>query len=296
MPTPQNTPAGRAHAAMRDGPIFADFERASLRGQPGFFRLGRTDDGVWWLITPEDEPTFLRAIAGVNRHGRAGPELVRRSVYANTVEHLYGSAAKVDEGWGRSTAARLHAWGVDTVGPWADAGLVNRGFYFTAIADFVRASVPTLHGPGVRLPDVFDPNWPLAAEAHAAAVAAPWAVYRFGVRSNCEAARWAATSRPSAIRPASTVARCSSFLKTIRREPLGLLRGGVSALISEVKLPSGFARSSASTPAGLFRSGVSSAGAIMWRGSLIRNRLHSRRSRRGFLIILFKAQDLVPCL
>ena len=48
-------------------------------------------------------------------------------------------------------------------------GLVDRGFYFTALADFIRAAVPTVHGPGVRLPDVFDPRWPAAAEAHAAA-------------------------------------------------------------------------------------------------------------------------------
>lgn len=170
----RGTGTGRV-AVRRDGPIFADIVPASLRGRAGFFRLGKTEDGVWWLITPEDEPTFLRALAGVNRHGRAGQAPVRRSAYAQTVEHLYGAAGAGGLGWEKSTAARLHAWGVDTVGPWADAGLVDRGFYFTALADFIRAAVPTVHGPGVRLPDVFDPRWPAAAEAHAAAVAAPWA-------------------------------------------------------------------------------------------------------------------------
>lgn len=161
------------HTARRKGPIFSDFRSEVLRGAAGFFRLGRTTEGVWWLLTPEDEPVLLRAVAGVNRHGRAGAPPTRRSAYANTVESLYGGGAGLDA-WERGTAARLHAWGVDTVGPWADAGLVNRGFYFTALADFSRARVPLLHGPGLRLPDVFDPRWPAAAEAHAAAIAAPW--------------------------------------------------------------------------------------------------------------------------
>jgi hypothetical protein len=128
------------------------------------------------LVTPEDELVLLRAVAGVNRHGRAGPPPTLRSAYARSVEQLYGPAAGTGLDWARTTAARLHTWGVDTVGPWADAGLVDRGFYFTALADFVRMrDFPVLHGPGLRVPDVFDPRWPAAAEAHAATVAAPWA-------------------------------------------------------------------------------------------------------------------------
>jgi hypothetical protein len=157
---------------LSNGPLISDIKPGVLRGTPGFFRIGQTREGAWWFVTPEDEPAFLRAVAGVNRHGRAGSPPVRRSDYLNTVEGLYGVGG---DGWAKGTAARLHRLGVDTVGPWADAGLVDRGFYFTALADFVRAAVPTIHGAGVRLPDVFDPAWPAAAVAHAAAVAAPWA-------------------------------------------------------------------------------------------------------------------------
>ena len=164
---------GKKHTRRRE-PTLADLQPASLRGAPGFFRVGRSAEGVWWLLTPEDEPVFLRAVAGVNRHGRAGPAPVRRSAYAQTVAGLYG-LDPASGAWEKSTAARLHAWRVDTVGPWAEPSLVERGFYFTGLVDFVRAQVPTLHGPGLRLPDVFDPAWPAAAEAHAAAVAAPWA-------------------------------------------------------------------------------------------------------------------------
>ncbi|MCU0793642.1 MAG: hypothetical protein MUE42_12515 [Opitutaceae bacterium] len=157
-------------------PVYpADFRLETLRGAPGNFRLGRTTAGVWWLLTPEDTPVLLRAVAGVNRHGRAGPPPPRPGAYAATVASLYGGAAGNDAtAWARSTAARLHAWGVDTVGPWADAGLADRGFYFTALADFARAEVPLLQGHGLRLPDVFDPRWPAAARARAAAVTAEW--------------------------------------------------------------------------------------------------------------------------
>jgi agarase len=156
-------------------PTLADLRPETLRGRAGFFRLGRTHEGAWWLLTPEDEPVLLRAVAGVNRHGRAGPPPTLRGDYARTVEKLYGPGAGTGQDWARTTAARLHAWAVDTVGAWADVELVERGFYFTALADFCRAGAPLLLGPGLRLPDVFDPRWPAAAEAHAAAVVAPWA-------------------------------------------------------------------------------------------------------------------------
>lgn len=156
-------------------PTFAEIRPETIRGSAGYFRLGRSTDGIWWLLTPEDEPVLLRAVAGVNRHGRAGPPPALRGAYARTVEQLYGRASGTGQDWARTTAARLHAWAVDTVGPWADAGLADRGFYFTALADFVRAEIPVLHGPGLRLPDVFDPRWPEAAAAHALATAAPLA-------------------------------------------------------------------------------------------------------------------------
>lgn len=158
--------------ARRDGPQFSDFKPESIRGGAGLFRVGQTRQGAWWLLTPEDDPAFLRAVAGVNRHGRAGPPPVLRSAYASTIASLYGGAPRT--AWEKGTAARLHAWGVDTVGPWADPGLVDRGFYFTGLAGFTRAAIPILRGRALRLPDVFDPRWTVAAEAHAAEVAAPW--------------------------------------------------------------------------------------------------------------------------
>lgn len=166
-----------ANSSRRRSPLptFADILPGSLRGVSGRFRLGRTPEGVWWLLTPEDETVLLRAVAGVNRHGRAGPPPTLRGDYARTVEKLYGPGAGTGQDWARGTASRLHTWAVDTVGPWADGELADRGFYFTALADFGRCGVPLLHGPGLRLPDVFDPRWPERAEAHAAALAAPWA-------------------------------------------------------------------------------------------------------------------------
>lgn len=156
-------------------PAPADFLPGAWRGGEGRFRIGKTRAGVWWLVTPDGEPVFLRAVAGVNRHGRAGPPTERPGAYARAVRALYGERdGGGASGWTRAAATRLHAWGVDTTGPWADPELADRGFYFTALADFIRAAVPTLHGPGLRLPDVFDARWPAAAEAQAAAVAAPW--------------------------------------------------------------------------------------------------------------------------
>ncbi len=157
-------------------PELSDFLPGAWRGSEGRFRIGKTRAGVWWLVSPDGQPVFLRAVAGVNRHGRAGPPPERPGPYALTVRKLFGAPSQTfGSGWARSAATRLHTWGVDTVGPWAEAELGKHGFHFTALADFIRAAVPTLHGPGLRLPDVFDSRWPEAAHAQAAAVCSPWA-------------------------------------------------------------------------------------------------------------------------
>lgn len=164
----------RGASAANPFPTFADIRPETVRGAPGLFRVGRDVRGTWWLITPSDEPVLLRAVAGVNRHGRAGPPPASAGGgYARTVAALYGpGGGGVD--WARSTTARLRNWLVDTVGPWADAALAGGDFYCTATADFCRSGAPLLVGPGLRLPDVFDPRWPELAHTRAAAVA-PWA-------------------------------------------------------------------------------------------------------------------------
>ena len=48
-----------------------DFPPETVRGAPGFFRVGQAR-GQWWLIDPHDRPFFSRGVTAVNRSGRIG--------------------------------------------------------------------------------------------------------------------------------------------------------------------------------------------------------------------------------
>ncbi len=124
----------------------ASIQPATVRGTAGFFRVGRTAAGAWWLLNPAGEPLFLRAVNGV--HGAEGSR--------------------------HDPVARLRAWGFNALGPGAAAPLRDEGLPFVADVGFGAAG-PVIHFAGARLPDVFDPAWPQAAVARAGAVCLPLA-------------------------------------------------------------------------------------------------------------------------
>lgn len=137
----------RSMALSSDG--LPDFERESLRGTPGYFRVGCTFAGQWWLIDPVDQPFFMKAVHGV--------------------------AAQADSP--HDPAARLRRWGFNTLGcgsEWLD---LEEGLAFVRAVNFA----PTGAGvnlAGARLPDVFEPAWPELAGARAEEVCAPLAENR----------------------------------------------------------------------------------------------------------------------
>lgn len=156
-----------------ESPDISLFKPETLRGRAGFFRVGQTTGGRWWLAGPQDQAVFMKAAAAVNRHGRAGPTPGHLGPYALAVQAAHGGEGEA--GFTRAAAARLRNWGMNTLGPWAEPGLAAAGFYATALADFCGAGAPVIHQWGVHLPDVFDPGWAAACEVRAAAVTVEWA-------------------------------------------------------------------------------------------------------------------------
>lgn len=122
---------------------FSSFKTESLRGNAGFYRVGQTQGGQWWMIDPEERPFFMKAV------GRVAAEA--------------GEAAAV-----------LRSWGMNTIGPGSEAALVEDGFGVTENVDFCAAGAPVIHAAGVRLPDVFDPGWAGVCEARAAVATKRW--------------------------------------------------------------------------------------------------------------------------
>ncbi|CAM2937228.1 hypothetical protein [Rariglobus hedericola] len=151
----------------------SSFKPESLRGRAGFFRVGQTAAGPWWLLDPIDRPFFSKAVAAVNRHGRAGVPPAHRGAYAQAVERVHG--LEDPSGFARAALQRLRNWQVNTLGPWAEPMLAVAGLYATAVVDFRGAGVPVIHLLGTHLPDVFDPGWLAVCETQAATAAAPWA-------------------------------------------------------------------------------------------------------------------------
>lgn len=143
-----------AHAGEADPSAepLNDFRPETLRGTEGFFRAGQDSDGRWWLIDPRDRPFFCRAVHGVR---------------AVRLESADGDTAGAFD-----PAARLRRWGFNAVGAGGDGAGRDDGLAFVATADFCRAGA-LIVAPGVRLPDVFDPNWPRLAAVRAAEVAGP---------------------------------------------------------------------------------------------------------------------------
>jgi hypothetical protein len=123
--------------------------RGAARGVKGFFRVVQSPGGHWSLLNPQDGEFFCKAVHGV----RATPP-------------------QTDGALPLDSAGRLRKWGFNTLGAAAEAGAED-GLPFMAVVDFCRTG-PVIAGAGVRLPDVFAPDWPRLAEERAAAVCTPW--------------------------------------------------------------------------------------------------------------------------
>jgi agarase len=147
------------------------FKPETLRGAAGFFRVGQTPAGQWWLIDPHDQPFFSRGVAGVNRTGRTGAGAVE--AYAATLPRKYD--ATDPRAWADATVLRLWHWHLNTLGPWTGPELDDCGLARVELADFRRAAPSTaIRFAGANVPDVFDPQWVAGCARIAAEVCEPW--------------------------------------------------------------------------------------------------------------------------
>jgi hypothetical protein len=138
-----------AHGNDAPAPPADALRPGTFRGTPGFFGVGQDCAGWWWLVDPDGQPFFARSVHGTRAAG-----------------------AHVDGALPIDPAARLRTWGFNALGVSAEAAVCDDGFPFMAAVDFCRAG-PAIVGTGVRLPDVFDPEWPRVALARAREVCAP---------------------------------------------------------------------------------------------------------------------------
>ncbi len=154
------------------------FRAGSTRGADGFFRVAQTMTGQWWLLDPEGRPCLVRAVHEVCADG-----------------------GEAEPAKSADPAVRLRTWGFNAVGVGGDGSGRDDGLPYFAAVDFT-ASAPPILAPGVRLPDVFDPDWRDRAVMQAAARCAPRAADRelIGWVTDDELAwGWVTSSRPGLL-------------------------------------------------------------------------------------------------
>lgn len=160
-----------ASAPAAGVPSLHDFKPESIRGESGFFRVGQTRAGVWWLLDPQDRPFFSAGVVGVNRAGTAGGRWARRGPYAETVDRAFGSEQA--EPFVSDVLRRLRSWNFNTLGAFATEEFFDRGLPYMEQLDFRRASEHGFRMGPANLPDVFDPRWVDDCERWAAQVCEP---------------------------------------------------------------------------------------------------------------------------
>ncbi len=155
------------------------FRPETRRGSDGFVHVAQNLAGQWWLVDAAGEPFWCKAVHGAR-----------------------AAAVPGDAAIARDSAVRLRTWGFDAVGVGGDGTGWEDGFAFLASADFCSAAT-VLTGPGLRLPDVFDPRWPDLARQHAAKMCTPLAENKKIVGwASDDGAAWAqpaAEGRPSLL-------------------------------------------------------------------------------------------------
>ncbi len=119
------------------GDLSEEIRGETVRGRTGFFRVGQARDGAWWLIDAEGRPFFAAAV----------------------------NEAEAD------AAERLRNWNFTTLGAGAAEELRGEGWPWVGTVDFCAVG-PVIRAAGVRVPDVFDPDWEERASQRAAEVCA----------------------------------------------------------------------------------------------------------------------------
>lgn len=160
-------------------PVAGVIRPGSRRGAAGYFQVGQDAAGRWWMLDSDGQPRFLRGVHGVTP-----------------------APGHSDGGLPDDPAARLRRWGFNAVGVGPDGTAREDGLPWLGIVEFSRAA-PAIVAPGLRLPDVFDPEWPRLATAQAAAVCPPHAGDRqligWVTDSRLEWAHLPAPGRPSLL-------------------------------------------------------------------------------------------------
>ena len=116
------------------------FDPSTIRGQAGFFRVGKSVNGKWWFIDPEGQAFYHKGSTGLN----AGKSGGRRA-----------NLPPVAEGKAKKWVRYLKAWGFNGMGAWTTPEFFDKNMPFTEIIETFYEQ-PWLK---TKFPDVWDVRW-----------------------------------------------------------------------------------------------------------------------------------------
>ena len=160
-------PAWAADDAPPGGASVLDsvkIDPATVVGKEGFFRVGKSEAGRWWLLRPDGRPLLYRGVCAlwINDPGREA------LAYRRLWEKQNGE--DIDK-FVAHCLGILRELGFNALGEWATQQFWNRGWPFTELIHLRQVRRQSnLTG---KLPDIFDPAWQKAYEGTCAKVCPP---------------------------------------------------------------------------------------------------------------------------
>jgi hypothetical protein len=148
------------------------FIEATIKGTPGFFRVGQTTQGQWWFLDHENKTFYYRGVCAVNRAGTAGGRRATPGPYAVTIDNKYGYQQN-PEPFVNACVDKLQHLGFNALGAWATEEFYNKGIPFTEILEFFKEGpfLPLVNNKSI--PDIFSVEWQLAIDRKARALCSP---------------------------------------------------------------------------------------------------------------------------
>lgn len=129
----------------------------TIVGQQGFFRVGKSVKDRWWLIDPNGQPFFYRGVTSVGDGRGIFPTISPESEYTEILQQKYG---KDEAEFRADTFKRLREWQFNAVGAWTASDFWDTEMPYTIVLDFVKTESKIREKAyGVKVPDVFDPQW-----------------------------------------------------------------------------------------------------------------------------------------
>jgi hypothetical protein len=122
---------------------------ATLVGREGFWRVGKSTTGRWWLVRPDGRPFLYRGMVSVGPVNPPADDAAARSQGESPDKVAY---------W----LGRLEALGFNGLGEWTSPAMYDRGWPYTLLIHVRKATANQWTVQPPKHIDIFDPKWRIA--------------------------------------------------------------------------------------------------------------------------------------